>query len=378
MRQAVGPLGWLTLLGLVLSGLPGPAAAELADVYLKNGLRLRGDVTRSGDEVIVRNAAGETRLPADAIEAIVPVAAAPPPATAPTGPPATAPGAEPAEPEEAAIRPEPGHVELPPAPPISARDINRLRLGELTRIGPPETVKVRFLRKAGQKDVVAEVLDELRARDDWNAAWELILTRGRPEERVQFIVRETGLKYAERIAVESDPEAFALFRRRPLQIVHAGCARAGCHGGRAARVFRFPLGGVESEKYAYTTFVLLDEMQTKRGPLINRANPEQSVLLSYLLPQENNPRAHPPVGRGPTFRPMFRDTEDPAYRSMLEWLDFLLDPRPDYGLAYENPYRGPFGVATQPAETAAASGPAATQPGQPVGPPTPAAAPGAP
>ncbi len=92
--------------------------------------------------------------------------------------------------------------------------------------------------------------------------------------------------------------------------------------------------------YAYTTFVLLDQMQTRHGPLINRSNPEESVLLSYLLPPEAVSRAHPPVGRGPSFKAVIRDREERLYTAVLDWIDMLAVPRPEYGLKYINPYAG--------------------------------------
>ena len=47
------------------------ALAELADVYLKSGARLRGDVTVTDTEVVVRNKLGEARFPLDQVERVV-------------------------------------------------------------------------------------------------------------------------------------------------------------------------------------------------------------------------------------------------------------------------------------------------------------------
>lgn len=357
------------------------AAADLADVYLKNGLTLRGDVTVTDTEVILRNAAGQSRLARAEVERIVPV---PTPASQPVVPPPTLTG------PGAAARPAsqpaagagglsaeaggsgPGAAELPPAPPVSDADIQRLRLAELRLDGPAEVVRVRFLRKARQRDLPLEVLDTLRRRADFRPAWEDVLTRGLPHEKLQLIVRLTGTEHAERIVVDSDPAVFDAFRRRVLPLVNRGCARSGCHGGKGAREFRFPVGSSSGDTYAYTAFVLLDQRQTAHGPLVNRANPEESVLLTYLLPPEATDRGHPPVGRGPTFKPVVRSRDDRLYAAVLEWIDQLAVPRPDYGLAYENPYSGRRShAATAPsdAESSPATQPA-TAPARP-----PAAAP---
>lgn len=361
------------------------AAADLADVYLKNGLMLRGDVTVTDTEVILRNAAGQTRLPRAEVDRIVPVPtpASQPVATPTTGPvptaatppvsqPATAAGGLGAE----AGGSGPGAAELPPPPPVSDADIQRLRLAELRLDGPAEVVRVRFLRKARQRDLPLEVLDTLRRRSDFRPAWEDVLTRGLPHEKLQLIVRLTGTEHAERIAVDSDPAVFDAFRRRVLPLVNRGCARSGCHGGKGAREFRFPVGSSSSDTYAYTAFVLLDQRQTVHGPLVNRANPEESVLLTYMLPPEATDRGHPPVGRGPAFKPVVRSRDDRLYAAVLEWIDQLAVPRPEYGLAYENPYAGrrsraataPADVESSPATrpaTAPAPSPAAAPPEAP-------------
>lgn len=321
-----------------------PTAAELADVYLKSGLRLRGDVTTAADEVVLRNAAGEVRIPRADVEKIVPVQAAAAAPARPAGPAATAPTQP--------IVDAPEAPELPPAPSLSERDIQRLRLHELMLVGPPETVSVRFLRRGKQRELPLEVLDELRRRPDFRTEWEDVLLRGLPREQLQLIVRLTGLQHADRIVIESDPVVFDVFRRRVLPAVNRGCARAGCHSGKNAHVFRFPAGNSDSETYAYTTFVLLDQMQTSQGALIDRGSPERSLLLEYLLPPELTERAHPQGERARVpFKPLARNRTDRLYLAVQDWISYLSVPRPDYGLDYVSPYAAPARATPAPPAT---------------------------
>ncbi len=351
---------WLIcgVVGVLLAGHCA-ARAELADVYLRNGLCLRADVTVTDEAVILRNAAGEARLPRVDVARIVPIN----PATGEAeSQPATRPATEPATQEAAgahAEKPLPG--ELPPAPLLSKRDVQHLKLHELVLEGTPENVHVQFERKNKQRDLAADVLDELRKRPDFKPAWAEVLTRGQPPEKLQLIVRETGTKYADRIDITSDPEVLDMFRRRVLPLVNNSCARAGCHAGTTARAFRLPIGSRAGDAYGYAVFALLDPMQGGQGPVIDRESPEDSLLLTYMLPQEDNGRAHPPVGRGPSFKPVIWGRDDPQYRTVVDWIKFLVRPRPDYDLEYKNPYVYPVGV-TAPETAGEAALPAATEP----------------
>jgi len=309
------------------------ASAELADVFLKNGLKLRGEVTTVDDMVIVKNAAGEVRVPRAEVERIVPVEA---PASRPATVPARA-ATAPAIPESAT---QPAAAELPPAQLLSNEDIQRLKMAELRLDGPPENVRVRFVRKGKQRDLGEEVLDELPEARREDPKWRETLLRGQPAEKLRLIVRETGTTHADRIVIENDPELFAEYRRRVLPLVERSCARSGCHGGRSARVFRLPAGSPSRETYVYTTFVLLDQMETADCPLLNRDNPEASQLLKYMLPQRADVEGHPAVSHGPPFQAVIRDRDDRLYTTVLNWINALRMPHPEYGLVYKNPYAG--------------------------------------
>jgi hypothetical protein len=343
---------------LVALLLPLVAMGEVADVYLKSGLRLRGEIEQTATEIIIHNQLGTCRVLHSDVVRIVPVPGAvvtTAPATAPAETPDTSPTTQPAadvEPsapagtgsETAAPASAPAEgerVELEPAPRITDADIYRLRMHELTLDGPAEDVRVRFVRKPGQQDLTEEVLERLRLRTDFQPRWEEILTDGEDAEQLQLILRETGFEYADRIAIESDPRAFHIFRRRVLPLVAKSCARSGCHSGTRAHLVRFPVGSTRDEEYAYTAFVLLDEWRSAHGPLIDRDSPDNSVLLDYLLPQELTERPHPTIERGPPYRAVVRDRTDPAYDAVRDWINYLIVPRPDYGLAYENPYASP-------------------------------------
>jgi hypothetical protein len=102
-------------------------------------------------------------------------------------------------------------------------------------------------------------------------------------------------------------------------------------------VFRFSRGSQRSESYAYTTFALLERMQTSQGRLIDRDDPEGSVLLGYMLPSKDNPQAHPPVRGNRPISPVLHNRRSPAYRSVVDWINSLSTPWPDYGLDYVFP-----------------------------------------
>lgn len=327
-----------------------PAVAELADVYLKSGMKLRGDVTVTATEVIISNAVGEVRYPREDVERVVPVEQQRP------GPPAvsaTQPAGE-AEPgTPAAERPE-----LPAPPVLSALDIQRLKMSELRLDGRAEKVRVRFASKAEQRDIPRQILREARLRPDFQPEWEDILLRGQPHEKLQVIVAATGTEYAGRVVITSDPEVFATFRTKVLPVIARGCARSGCHAGSEAAAFRFPDGSPHNEAYAYTTFLLLDRMETRDGPLIDRDDPRGSVLLSYMLPVRDNVRAHPSVTGRRRFTPTLRSPDNVAYERVVDWINCLRVPHMSYALDYEFP--APAG----PVEPAAPEG-AAQPPDQP-------------
>ena len=341
------------VLTLVLLVGSTTALARLGDVYLKNGLKLRGDITETDQALLLRNAAGELSIPRTDVVRLIYVGP-------PDAPPTTQPTAEAAPPPDAAKADpttRPAKAELAPAPAVSREDIQRLRLHELVLEDEPENVRVQF-KKVDGEELTAVVLAELRLRPDFEPGWETILTRGRPNAQLQLILRQTGTTYADYIAIMTDTEVFTNYRKRVLPLINQSCARSGCHWGTTARVFRLPVGSRTGDAFAYTSFVLLDQMETPRGKMVNRVDAEDSLLLQYMLPQENNDFGHPPVSRGPTFKPVIRNWEDPNYEAVVEWIRFLQPEHPDYELEYDNPYARPAGeVPVKPAETPAAPKP---------------------
>lgn len=398
---AIAPRLVLPVLILGALFLSAGLRPELADVLLKDGTRLRGDVTETEDAIILRNAAGETRYPRDQVERIdylpTPRAEADEYARRAAGlrdddlaghmalaewafelnrphwarthlrhvlsrsprdaaalqllqrlegaEPAPAPDSTDSQPasapiDEAADDALPGGPEprgaLLPAPPMSARDVNRLRLAEMRVDGPAERVPVRFPRRRGVPDFDALLRAEMQAAGQWNDAAQAALQRSRPQEKLQLALRMSGLALADHVEVRGDPEAFDTFRRRILPLVMRGCARSGCHGGPMAQDFRFPVGGQAADESAYAVFMLLDELETADGPLLNRTLPAESILVHYLMPPGPGSIAHPPTRRG-RVNPLLRGPRDPEYQAIVSWISSLQSPRPDYVLNYQLP-----------------------------------------
>ena len=175
---------WIGVLAVALALGATLAVAELADVYLKSGLRLRGDVTTTETEVVVRNELGETRFPKDQVERVVPLAETQPaPATPPATQAATQPSSRPATQPESrpaslpAGQPEGAAPALPAPPLLSLLDIQRLKMSELRVDGPAERLRLKFAGK-DQQELPRKVLQELSLRPDFRRDWEDVLQRG--------------------------------------------------------------------------------------------------------------------------------------------------------------------------------------------------------
>lgn len=176
------------------------------------------------------------------------------------------------------------------------------------------------------------------------------------------------------IRVVADPLGLAEFRKiQPL--ILSGCANSGCHGGPMAGRFWLHAPAA-NDATTYTNFYLL---ATGKAPvvrqgertavrrLIDRTNPDQSLLLQFALAGSQFP--HPVV---PNFKPIFRSAEDPRFENLRKWLNSTL-----VMLDEEAAYRGLRLPGTEPEPAPAPQAPAAPAQSAP-GAEAPPAAPGAP
>ncbi|MBU0641464.1 MAG: hypothetical protein KKB50_21600 [Planctomycetes bacterium] len=428
--------------GLVagLALLVGAAVADLANVHLKGGTKLRGDVTVTETEVILRNAAGEVRFEKSAVERIEwlggAAAAGDPEQAEPQLPVSvdaeylqrfkaeaaddikahfalaewlrekkrfdllvkqcnyilgldpqhrnarlllqlareelaqqTTAGAG-TRTEAAGAAAASGQLAAPAL--LSELDVQRLKMYEYPLDGDAERLLVRFPRRAGQPDLDSLVLHDLALLEDRAADLRERYTQAKPHEKLPIIIDATGVKYADRIQIAGDSEKFTAFRKQVLPLVYKSCARSGCHGGSTAVVFRLPARSQRDEA-VYTAFLLLDRVQTEFGPLLDREDPAASALLGYMLPAADSQRPHPPVGQGKRVMPLAKNTRDRSYLTVLDWINALNVPHPEYELDYKypgwlpappTPTTGPAsaeGAAPQGEEQAAAGGEAAQE-----------------
>lgn len=220
-------------------------------------------------------------------------------------------------------------------PLLTEREITRLKMLELSADRVEEQLRVRFIQKRGQKGAEEQYVNDMRASKDeaFDAESERTFSKKPPQEKLADIARKTGGRYVDLIEISGDPEVFATFRRKILPLISRGCSRSGCHGSQPTGEFRFPPGSRQNEAVAYTVFALLDRTRTAAGPLLNRDDPSNSVLLDYMLPQKDATRPHPDVGPGRKLTPIVKSTSDRNYQMVLDWINTLRVPHPDYQLA---------------------------------------------
>lgn len=200
---------------------------------------------------------------------------------------------------------------------------------------PREVIESLFTDYAGSELIPKNRNEQLQFRR--LAGW----------QQLEIIFRLQARELYPRIEVRALPPALRNFKSTiQRRYVVSYCATAGCHGGKQAGEFFLFSKRANDDPTVFTNFYILSEYRNQDGDMIDRGNPERSLLLQYGLPREAASTPHPEVEG---WRPEFRTERDRQYQLILEWLGSgLYSPKPDYGIDYPLPQIAPPAEAPQP------------------------------
>lgn len=208
---------------------------------------------------------------------------------------------------------------------LTAGAVNRLRFAEFDfrdmadrpRVVIPKAVIQEFLAEADKAGVMTAREKAQFARSD-------------NDDKLRWIALHSGDRFVDRVQVNSDPRAITSFRQRVWPILSRGCASLSCHGGGQAGSLQLVLPATLPAASA-TNFYLVVTCEGIDGPLVNREQPDASLLLQYGLSPEQAQFKHPvPI------HPLFASgTKDPKYKLLLEWIQSLRKPAPPYDITQE-------------------------------------------
>jgi len=232
-----------------------------------------------------------------------------------------------AGPDPEAPDPEaPGEAGAPEDWRLGDEQINEIRVLELEE--PPIQTGLRIPREVAETLIerYGDQVDYLGSRSQ-NRRW--LALPDRRKIRTFFEVRARELYH--KIEVRRDPPALRAFRQIHRTYILAYCATSECHGGtEGAGDLGFWSGrGQNHDRTVYTNFMVLDSYENRDGQMIDRVNPERSLLLQYGLPSAETSHAHPEVEG---YRPRLLNERHPQYRAIHDWIGSLYRPRPEYNL----------------------------------------------
>lgn len=140
--------------------------------------------------------------------------------------------------------------------------------------------------------------------------------------------------FAPDIFVRTDPQFMVDFQRKVWPKIRQSCAAATCHGGEKPRAgLKFYNPPASSARVDYTNFLILVSFIKGNERLVDRSNPESSLLLNFMLPPEQSKAqlAHPKK-----FTPVLKGKETADYKEVLAWISALAyPPVPDYHVEWK-------------------------------------------
>jgi hypothetical protein len=218
---------------------------------------------------------------------------------------------------------------------VTPEEINQIKQDEWQK---DETVRVTFRDDVRRKYIAKEGISPatFNQMTPPQQAW-AILQDGTPEMKKDVVIL-------------NDPPELATFKRVQQSLIYPGCAS--CHtAGKAQGNFalHFP---ANDEAATYTNFVTLQRYQQKIGDrtylMIDRARPDNSLLVQFSLPMDIGQPPHP---KAQNYRGAVRTRNDPRLKTAIDWISSLNPVVPDYSDIDQEPKPGehPLAPTTRPA-----------------------------
>jgi hypothetical protein len=226
---------------------------------------------------------------------------------------------------------------------LTQKEVNRIRYMELRGMRltteRPDRVTVRI-----PKEAVNDFLLEMEGRADFRDHMQRLAGSAGEKPRQTFLKLSTaqklhwiayyrGVAYADKVEIRKDPEVFVEFKANVLPFVLRGCAASGCHAASAGYSGEFRLF-TDRHKHAdtlYANFLMLNEIEVNGHKLIDRAQPENSLLLNYMLPSDDvKPEFRHPGNV--KLKPMFLVRTARQFRRVQDWIGSLKHPMEYYGV----------------------------------------------
>jgi len=218
---------------------------------------------------------------------------------------------------------------------LSNDDIQKIRF-ELIDVTDASSRVIALFRN----NVLQRFLQDVSGRKGFRTpAEQRAFLRLSPQAQLRTIKEMTGSKYREDIDIPKDPPVMRTFRRHVLPIVAKSCGTRDCHGSKND-AFHLYTTRKPSEAVVYTSFYLMDTYESEAGRVIDRAHPQDSLLLVYGLgqPTSGRPSLRQEALQHPVaIKPIFRSTRDGKYRRILRWIESLDPVPPKYDLSLQPP-----------------------------------------
>lgn len=222
---------------------------------------------------------------------------------------------------------------------VSIEDIYRIRLAEIKLEGSDQDKSAAVIFR---NNVVERFITMMQGQsEDFNAR----SFRGMSAfNKLKRILTETEEESIHKdILLKSDCRVMREFRGTIQRIVVSKCGSLTCHGApKGQGQFKLLTAGARNERIDYSNFLILSQYTKGKGRmLLDRDNVNESLLLNYGLPHDDEKAKYRHPRKKKLNPPPFASVMNGNYRILQKWIGSLRGP--PYGGNYDVKYKAPFG-----------------------------------